>query len=88
MFHWYNIFNLQTFIATGLTSRTYTFFLDGVGEKTLLATKGETYGITYEGVFLSINMNGKNPFRYDVHAVFLDEQNNVWLGIYEETDAD
>ncbi len=78
---WFKIFNLTDFTATGLISRTYTLVLEGIGQKDILVTKGELTGITYEGVFLGINLNNRNPFGRDGYAVYLDANNDVWLGI-------
>jgi hypothetical protein len=36
---WFKIFNKTEFEATGLVSRSYRVFLNGVGERTILATK-------------------------------------------------
>lgn len=82
MFSWYRLFSNIEFLATGLVSFDATIVLDGLGQKNILITRGNLVSITYEGTMLSINMNGKNPFRYNDLAVFLDPNNDVWLGIY------
>lgn len=87
MYTWYFIFNYDDFIALGLVSRTYDLILDGIGAKSVLVTKGNLVGITYEGVFLPLNLNDKNPFEMDGHAIYVDENDNVWLGI-EVADED
>lgn len=81
IFRWFKIFNTEEFDDTGLVSRTYTLNLEGVGQKDILVTKGEGYGITYEGVFLSLQMNGDNPFIFDGHAIYVDGADDVYLGI-------
>lgn len=81
IYNWYRIFNLTEFLATGLVSRTYTLELEDLGIKDILATQGKTVSITYEGVMLSINLNGKNPFEFEGHAVYLSEDQDVYLGI-------
>lgn len=86
IFNWFKIFNTVEFAALGLVSKTYTFNLDGVGQKDIFVTKGVTYGITYEGVFLSLNLNGLNPFSFEGYAIYVDENNDVYLGI--EVDED
>jgi len=77
----YKIVNLDEFEATGLVSRTIQAVLSGVGLKNILVTKGNLLGITYEGVFLALNVNEKNYLEFDGYAVFLDELNDVYLGI-------
>lgn len=78
---WFLIFNLAEFIATDLGSKTYTLNLDGVGEKDILVTSGNLVSITYEGIVLSINLNTKNPFEFEDHAVYVDDNDDVYLGI-------
>jgi hypothetical protein len=79
---WFNIFNLTEFEATGLVSRTYTWVFPGVGQQDVLVTKGNLVGITYDGVYLAVNLNDRNPYARDGYAVFIDDNtNDVWLGI-------
>jgi hypothetical protein len=82
----YLIFNKTEFEALGLTSKTYTYNLDGIGERDILVTSGVALGITYEGVFLPLQLNGENPFYFEDHAIFIEEETqNVYLGILDET---
>ncbi len=82
---WFKIFNTVEFAALGLVSKTYTLLLEGVGQKDVFVTKGVGYGITYEGVFLSLQLNDLNPFEFDGHAIYLDTvTNDVYLGIAVE----
>ena len=81
VFDWYKIFNNAAFLATGLVSRTYTVDLQGIGQKEILATRGNLTSIVYDDVMLSINLNSKNPFIFENRAVYMDESNDVWLGI-------
>lgn len=82
---WFKIFNRTEFNALGLVSRTYTLNLDGVGEKDILVTKGLALGMLYEGVFLSLELNDKNPFEFDDHAIYVDENDDVFLGVPVES---
>ncbi len=83
-FDWYQIFNLNEFLATGLVSRTYTFFLEGRGQKDILVTQGNETSIVYEDVILPVLFNSENPFVSEgdagSYAVFKDTDENVWLG--------
>lgn len=82
MYKWFKIFNKTEFVATGLVSRKYTFNLEGIGQKDILATTGgENIGITYNGKFLIVGLNGNNPYSFEGHAVYLDANNDVFLGI-------
>lgn len=80
----YKIVNLDEFEATGLVSRTIQAVLSGIGLKNILVTKGNVLGITYEGVFLGLNLNGKNYMEFEGYAIFLDDLNDVYLGIAQE----
>jgi hypothetical protein len=81
-FNWYRLFNLDDFEDTGLPSYEFTVELTGIGVKEVLITKGNSTSITYGDTMLTINLNNKNPFRYGERAVFLDDNSDVWLGIY------
>lgn len=81
IYTWYYIFNADDFNAEGLVSQTYTVILEGIGQKDILVTKGNFLGLTYEGVFLPLEMNDKNPFEFDSHAIYVDSNQNVFLGI-------
>lgn len=81
IYTWFKIFKKTEFDALDLVSKTYTFNLEGIGQKDVLVTKGVGYGITYEGVFLSLNLNDLNPFEFDGHAIYIDGDDNVYLGI-------
>lgn len=81
IFRWFKIFNKLEFDAIGTPSRTYVLELEEYGQKNILVTKGITYGITYEGVFLSLKLNDENPFIFEGYAIYEDLANNVYLGI-------
>lgn len=78
---WYNIFNKTVFEGLGLEFKEYTFNLEGIGQKTIIVSKGNYLSMTYEGIMLAINVNDQNPFLFDDHAIYLDENDDVWLGI-------
>ena len=79
-YNWYFIFNTDEFTALGLVSKTYELTLSGIGRKNILVTKGELFGITYEGVFLALNLNQKNPFEFEDMAIHVHDNSNVFLG--------
>jgi hypothetical protein len=84
IFDWYRLLNQTEFLATGLYSRTLSLNLEGQGFKDVLVTKGMAIGIKYEDVFLSVNLNERNPFVFESHAVYLDENGDIWLGVANE----
>lgn len=83
-YFFYRIFNLAEFQALDLVSKTYTIELEDIGLKDILVTKGNLVSITYEGVLLSLNLNGANPFEFDDHAIVLLDDGYVYLGISKD----
>lgn len=81
---WYNIFNLDDFEAEALSSKTYEVNLTDVGLKSILVTKGNYTSVLFDDIFLTINLNGYNPFTKDDRGVYIDENNDVWVGILDE----
>ncbi len=81
MLDWYNIFSLPEFLETGLVSRTYTKVLEDLGEKDILVTQGNYTGMTYEDVFLPLQFADANPYERDGFAIYIDENQDVWLGV-------
>jgi hypothetical protein len=84
MYTWYYIFTSTDFLALDLVSKTYTLILDGRGTFDILVTNGQSIGITFEGVFLSLNLNDKNPFEFENYAIYIDDDDQVWLGFAVE----
>mgnify|MGYP006921309590 CR=1 FL=1 len=84
IYKWFKIFNYDEFQALGLVSRTYTKELVDIGIKTFLVTQGNLVSITYEGVFLPIELNDKNPFEFEGFAVYRDpESSDVYFGFLQ-----
>lgn len=81
MYDWYKIFNLTEFLATGLVSKEYEYFLEGIGLKTALVTQGNYTSISIDDTFLSLNMNDKTPFKFNNRAIYKDENNDVYYGV-------
>lgn len=84
IYNWFKIFNLAEFDAAGLVSRTYTLDFDGIGQKKILATKGNTTAITYEGVMLTVGAIDE-IFEFDGFASYQTANQDVYLGIPNET---
>lgn len=85
IFNWYKIFNLTEFEALGLVSRTYKLTLNGIGEKEILVTKGNSVNVLYGDAFMPVNFYDYNPFIRGGYAVYKDaETDDVYLGILVE----
>ncbi len=85
IYDWYKIFNLVTFRELEMVSQNLLLDMEGLGQKEILVTNGNYTCVTYEGVLLPIGFNGHNPFEFDSLAVLLDANNDVWLGILNES---
>ena len=81
IYNWFKIFNLSEFNSLNLISKTYTMILQDLGEKDILVTKGNRTSILYDGIYLSLDLNLKNPFEFESHAIYKDLSNDVYLGI-------
>lgn len=80
-YDWYKICNKDEFDALNVVSKSYEFFLDPIGLKTIVVTKGNYYSFIYEGIFLSYNINGRNPFEFGGCAIIKDVNNDFYLGV-------
>jgi len=83
-YNWYKIFNKPDFEALDIPSKEYEFLLEEIGLKTVLVVKGNLCGLFYEGTFLSLELNDNNPFEFDSHAIYIDDNDDVWLGLEVE----
>lgn len=84
-FDWYKIINKTEFEALDLVSKEVEVILDGIGLSTILVTKGNLISLVYDGVMVSIGVTEDNPFVFDGYAVYLDENNDIWLGVVVES---
>ncbi len=79
-YYWYNIYNKDTFVEDGIPSRELDLELEAIGQKTILLTVGNKISVVIDDVILSLELNDKNPFEFEDHAVYIDEDNEIWLG--------
>lgn len=81
IFSWYKIINRTEYLATGLVSRVLSLLLEGIGLKNVMITYGNLVSLVYDDVMLPIGMSGENPFVFGGYAVYLDENQDIWLGV-------
>lgn len=81
IYDWYKIINKTEFIAAGLPSRELTLILEGKGQVTVLVTQGRLFSLIYDGVMLSTDVTAENPFSFGGYAAYLDDNQDLWLGI-------
>lgn len=84
-YNWFKVFNKTEFEDLDLVSKEYEILFDGQGTKTVLVTKGSALSVTLDDVFLTIGLNGNNPFVKDGLAVYLDpDTDDVFVGFSSE----
>lgn len=81
IYDWFKIFNLDEFLAEQITSREMIVLLEAIGRTSILISRGNLVSITYNEVYLPVNIPGQNPNTDSGYASYLDADNNVWLGI-------
>lgn len=79
-FDWYKIINKTEFESLDLVSREIQVVLDPYGLKNILITKGNLFSVLIDDVFLSVELNDRNPFVMDERAIYIDPNNDVWVG--------
>lgn len=81
MIDWYKLINYDDFIALDLVSHaiemTFTF-----GVQEVIIFKGISVCVLFDDVFLSLNLNDQNPYTFDNHLLYIDDANDIWLGVY------
>lgn len=77
------MFNHDEFLEQEVPSIEVTVALTGIGLRDVLVTRGDYTSIVYDDTMLTIGLNDKNPFRYGEYAVWKDDNEDVWLGVYD-----
>lgn len=85
-FTYFKTFNVDDFESKELVAFEYEYEFEGFGLKKVFATKGTRLNVMIDDVFLSIELNAKNPFKFEGRAVFISPNNDVYIGI--ETNVD
>lgn len=83
-YDWYNVINYQDFVDADIPSRVLKRYLTGIGQKDIMIVRGSMVGVVYEGVLLPVQFQGKNPFEFDGYAVYINEEDDILLGIAVE----
>ncbi len=84
MITWFNVYNKTTFEAEDIPSKNLTLDLGDFGQQEVMITKGNHIGIFVAGVFLMLGLEDLNPFYFEGLLAYLDEDDEIFLGIYSE----
>lgn len=82
LFNWYLIFNRHEFEEFKIPSKMYSVILNGIGEKDILATRGNLLSIVYNSTMVSLD-TGEDPQRPFLGPFFMDN-----IGIYQNENSD
>lgn len=80
----YKIYNVNDFLAMDIPSFMFQLTLEDVGTETFMLAKGNLVSLLYKDVFLPIGLNNQNPYFFDGVCVYLDSNDDIWLGIKKE----
>jgi hypothetical protein len=83
-YDWYQICNVTEFQEMELPSQEFELNLEGLGLKSILVTRGNAIGVVFQDIYLHANINDRNPYEFEDHAVYIDGDNNLWVGILNE----
>ncbi len=85
IYDWYKVYNLADFLAEDLVSKEVEVIFETVGLKEIRLTKGyNEISILFDDVFLIPNLNEKNPFEFEDRAAYIDDNDDIWVGIKVE----
>lgn len=83
-FDWYKIFSLPEWLAENLVSRTLILELEDLGRVRFEITQGNTTAVRHDDTFLPVNFLERNPYVQDGKAIYLDANDDVWIGFEVE----
>ncbi len=81
----YNIYNLNDFDKLSVPQVYGSANLEDLGNMPYCITKGQYYGVIFNGEYLVPELNGQNPYVGKHSAVFIDEDRNLWVGVKDES---
>lgn len=84
IFDWYKILSQAEINDVELTSKEYTFILEGRGQFSFLLVKKNNNSIVLDNSYFPISTNEINPRIKGENAVYQDNDGFVWLGFMVE----
>lgn len=83
---WYKVGNKTEIEAAGLSEQSSTFFLEGVGPKTVYFFLGNELGVMMDGVYLLFNQADADVTVSENRALWLDDETqDIYIGIEDGT---
>jgi hypothetical protein len=84
IYDWYKLFNKTEWLASGLVQRSVLVQLEDRGRVQYSISQGNTTAVLYGDAFLPAELLAYNPYVQETVAVYLDANNDVWLGFEVE----
>ncbi len=81
MIEWFDVYNEATFLDEDLVSKSVTVDMGTRGDQTVVIFRGNFTSLLFDGVFLCADMNDRNPFHFADHLIYIDDDDEIWLGI-------
>uniref|UniRef100_A0AAU8B1K9 Uncharacterized protein n=1 Tax=Dulem virus 29 TaxID=3145747 RepID=A0AAU8B1K9_9CAUD len=81
----YKIYNLEEFDKLSVPQIYVNPNLEGIGEVEICIFKGMYYGVVFNGEVLTPGVNGQNPYVGKNGAAYIDNENNLWVGVKDES---
>jgi hypothetical protein len=78
---WYRIANENEFLELGIPSKEYEYVFDNIGLRTATMYSGRFTCLSFEGIFLPVELNGLNPYQLEDYAIYKDDNSDIWLGV-------
>lgn len=77
---YYEIISKDDFDALNVPSKAVDILITELGLQTVLVTKGNYYSFLYDDVFVTYNLNNRNPFLFEDYAIYLKD-GMFYLGV-------
>ena len=83
LFDWYKIISIEDFEKNGTPSMDISADTQERGRLDISVYKGVFYALVYDGVYLPVGLNGRNPFIKNGYAAYSDGS-YLWIGFLNE----
>ena len=82
VYNWYEVIAKADFDALNIPSKEVEVFTEAEGLLNVLVTKGNYYSFLIDDIFISYDLNDRNPFVFEGYGIFLKDD-IFYLGISE-----
>lgn len=83
--NYWKIYTVKEFEVQNVPQVTIRRDLDTIGTVEISFFKGFNLSVLFQGVILTPNLNGRNPFYKNGVAAYIDEKGQIWVGKENES---